>query len=173
MIGTQVQQFKILEKIGEGGMGEVYLAEDTRLERKVALKFLPPHYSQDPDFKARFEHEAKAAAALNLTAEHLSELGLIDAIIAEPLGGAHKDFEQTAEALKTNLDEFLAELSKLKLDKLLDERFKRYRSVGSYRDLGAPREEPSLENSSEEESVSEDSASGDSGPPPATETVDE
>ena len=65
MIGTQVQQFKILEKIGEGGMGEVYLAEDTRLERKVALKFLPPHYSQDPDFKARFEHEAKAAAALN------------------------------------------------------------------------------------------------------------
>jgi serine/threonine protein kinase/tetratricopeptide (TPR) repeat protein len=65
MIGTQVHQFKILEKIGEGGMGEVYLAQDTRLERKVALKFLPPNYSADPDFKARFEHEAKATAALN------------------------------------------------------------------------------------------------------------
>jgi serine/threonine protein kinase/TolA-binding protein len=65
MIGQQVNQFKILEKIGSGGMGEVYLAEDTRLDRKVALKFLPPHYSQDPDFKARFEHEAKATAALN------------------------------------------------------------------------------------------------------------
>jgi len=65
MIGIQIHQFKILEKIGEGGMGEVYLASDTRLERKVALKFLPPNYSADPDFKARFEHEAKATAALN------------------------------------------------------------------------------------------------------------
>ena len=65
MIGQQIHQFKILEKLGQGGMGEVYLAEDTRLDRKVALKFLPEHYSADPDFKARFEHEAKATAALN------------------------------------------------------------------------------------------------------------
>jgi len=65
MIGRQVHQFKITEKLGAGGMGEVYIAEDTRLRRRVALKFLPPHYSADPDFKARFEHEATAAAALN------------------------------------------------------------------------------------------------------------
>jgi serine/threonine protein kinase len=65
MIGQQINQFKILEKLGSGGMGEVYLAEDTKLDRKVALKFLPAHYSSDPDFKARFEHEAKATAALN------------------------------------------------------------------------------------------------------------
>jgi TolB-like protein/Tfp pilus assembly protein PilF/predicted Ser/Thr protein kinase len=65
MIGTQVLQFRILEKLGEGGMGEVFLAEDTRLKRRVALKFLPPHFSRDPEFKARFEHEAIAAAALN------------------------------------------------------------------------------------------------------------
>jgi eukaryotic-like serine/threonine-protein kinase len=65
MKGTQVHQFKILDKIGEGGMGEVYEALDTRLERRVALKFLPPTYSKDPEFKSRFEHEAKAAAALN------------------------------------------------------------------------------------------------------------
>jgi len=65
MIGQQINQFRITEKIGQGGMGEVYLAEDTRLHRNVALKFLPPHYSKDPEFKARFEHEARAAAALN------------------------------------------------------------------------------------------------------------
>ena len=63
MIGQQISQFKVLDKIGEGGMGEVYLAEDARLHRKVALKFLPPHYSEDPEFKSRFEHEARAAAA--------------------------------------------------------------------------------------------------------------
>jgi serine/threonine protein kinase/predicted Zn-dependent protease len=65
MIGQQVQQFKIIEKLGAGGMGEVYLAHDTQLDRKVALKFLPPHIAADADLKARFLHEAKAAAALN------------------------------------------------------------------------------------------------------------
>ncbi|HSG80663.1 MAG TPA: serine/threonine-protein kinase, partial [Gemmatimonadota bacterium] len=65
MIGQQIHQFKITEKLGAGGMGEVFIAEDTRLHRKVALKFLPPHYSGDPEFKARFQHEAIAAASLN------------------------------------------------------------------------------------------------------------
>lgn len=65
MIGELIQQYKILEKLGAGGMGEVYLALDTKLDRKVALKFLPPRISSDPEFKSRFEHEAKATAALN------------------------------------------------------------------------------------------------------------
>ncbi|MFQ5606609.1 MAG: protein kinase, partial [Candidatus Zixiibacteriota bacterium] len=65
MIGQSITHYKILEKLGSGGMGEVYLAEDTRLERKVALKFLPPDYSDDAEFKSRFQHEAKATAALN------------------------------------------------------------------------------------------------------------
>ena len=60
MIGTRIGQFRVLEKLGEGGMGEVFIAEDTRLKRRVALKFLPPHYSKDEEFKARFEHEATA-----------------------------------------------------------------------------------------------------------------
>ncbi len=65
MIGRTVSHYRILKKIGSGGMGDVFLAEDTKLERKVALKFLPPELSMDPDAKARFVHEAKAAAALN------------------------------------------------------------------------------------------------------------
>ncbi|MCH9024564.1 MAG: serine/threonine protein kinase [candidate division Zixibacteria bacterium] len=60
-----VQHYRIIEKIGAGGMGEVYLAEDTSLHRKVALKFLPTRYSADADFKARFVREAEAMAKLN------------------------------------------------------------------------------------------------------------
>lgn len=63
--GTMVSHYRIIEKIGVGGMGEVYLAEDTQLNRKVALKFLPPHLCQDEDCRSRFKREARAAAKLN------------------------------------------------------------------------------------------------------------
>jgi serine/threonine protein kinase/tetratricopeptide (TPR) repeat protein len=60
-----VGHYRIIEKIGAGGMGEVYLAEDTELNRKVALKFLSPHLCQDADCQTRFKREAQAAAKLN------------------------------------------------------------------------------------------------------------
>ena len=63
--GTMVSHYRIVEKIGAGGMGEVYLAEDTELDRKVALKFLPPHLCQDEDCRKRFKREAQAAAKLS------------------------------------------------------------------------------------------------------------
>jgi tetratricopeptide (TPR) repeat protein/tRNA A-37 threonylcarbamoyl transferase component Bud32 len=64
MIGTTVTHYKILEKIGEGGMGEVYLAEDTKLKRQVSLKFLSEELTRDEDRKQRFIQEARAAAAI-------------------------------------------------------------------------------------------------------------
>ena len=63
--GTMVGHYRIIEKIGAGGMGEVYLAEDTKLHRKVALKFLPFQHVANSDFKARFVREAEAMAKLN------------------------------------------------------------------------------------------------------------
>ncbi|MFH1374138.1 MAG: protein kinase [bacterium] len=63
--GTKVGHYRIISKIGAGGMGEVYLAEDTKLNRNVALKFLPPHLCQDEDCRRRFKREAQAAAKLD------------------------------------------------------------------------------------------------------------
>src|SRR2546429_9143274 len=63
--GIRLGRYEIRSKIGEGGMGEVYLAEDTRLHRKVALKILPVEVAANQDRMRRFEQEAQAAAALN------------------------------------------------------------------------------------------------------------
>ncbi|HJW09410.1 MAG TPA: protein kinase, partial [Holophagaceae bacterium] len=63
--GTRLGTYEILAQIGAGGMGEVYRAKDTRLDRMVAVKLLPPHLQESADALVRFEREAKAVAALN------------------------------------------------------------------------------------------------------------
>src|SRR5262252_9653632 len=80
--GTKLGRYEIRSKIGEGGMGQVYLAEDTRLHRKVALKILPAELASNRDRMRRFEQEATAAAALNHpNIAHIYEIG--------EAGGAH------------------------------------------------------------------------------------
>src|SRR2546429_3079562 len=77
--GTKLGRYEIRSKIGAGGMGEVYLAQDTKLDRKVALKILPAHLATNQDRMARFVREAKAAAALNHpNIAHVYEIDEID-----------------------------------------------------------------------------------------------
>src|SRR6266403_4795714 len=74
--GSTLSHYRVVSKIGEGGMGEVYLAEDPRLHRKVALKILPSEMAANQDRMRRFIQEAQAAAALNHpNIAHIYEIG--------------------------------------------------------------------------------------------------
>src|SRR5215470_960290 len=90
-IGAQLNHYEIISPLGAGGMGEVYLARDTRLERKVALKLLPDEFTRDIDRVRRFIQEAKAASSLNhpniITVHEIGEADGLQFIATEFIDG--------------------------------------------------------------------------------------
>src|SRR5262249_32187508 len=90
-IGAHLNHYEIITPLGAGGMGEVYLARDTRLERKVALKLLPAEFTRDRDRVRRFIQEAKAASSLNhpniITVHEIGEADGLQFIAAEFIDG--------------------------------------------------------------------------------------
>ena len=90
-VGTQLGPYEILSPLGAGGMGEVYKARDTRLDRTVAIKVLPEHVAADPDLKKRFEREARTVAALNhphiCTLHDIGSQDGVDFLVMEYLEG--------------------------------------------------------------------------------------
>lgn len=125
--------------IGEGGSGgalAIGLADRVLMLENAVYSVISAEGAAAILWKDK-DSAKDAANALNLTAEHLFKLGLIDAIIPEPPGGAHKDFDQIIETLKTSLIKHLDELRSIDPDRLIESRFERYRSIGSYRELDA------------------------------------
>ena len=109
MIGKTISHYKILEKLGEGGMGVVYKAQDTKLKRTVALKFLPGELLCDSEAKARFIHEAQAASALNhpniTTIYEIDEVDQQCFISMEYIEG--QSIKELVEAHRLSLEEIL------------------------------------------------------------------
>ena len=90
-VGSRLGHYDVTALIGEFGMGQVYQATDTRLDRTVAIKVLPEHVAADPDLKQRFEREARTVAALNhphiCTLYDIGREGEIDFLVMEYLDG--------------------------------------------------------------------------------------
>jgi len=109
MIGRTISHYKVLEKLGEGGMGVVYKAQDTKLDRVVALKFLPEHLLYDPTAKARFIQEAKGASAINhpniTTVYEIDEAGGKSFIAMEFIDG--KPLRELIEKNKLAIDKVI------------------------------------------------------------------
>ena len=107
---SNISHYRIVSKLGAGGMGEVYLAEDTKLDRQVALKILPPEVADDKDRMDRFVREAKSASSLNqpniITIYEIGETEGMHFIATEYIEGEtlHTQLKQSPLELRAALD---------------------------------------------------------------------
>jgi hypothetical protein len=109
MVGETIGPYEVLSELGSGGMGTVYLAQDARLQRKIALKLLPPQFTNDKDRLRRFQQEARSASALNhpniLTVHEIEQKGELHYIATEFVDGV--TLRQHLSNREMNLDEVL------------------------------------------------------------------
>ena len=118
--------------IGEGGSGGalgIGIADRVLMMENAYYSVISPEGCAAILWKHR-EHAPEAAQALKLSAQDLTGLGIVDGIVPEPLGGAHHDHEAAAAALKTAVSQALAELMTIPVDRLLDERYNKFRNMG-------------------------------------------
>ncbi|MEZ5385960.1 MAG: acetyl-CoA carboxylase carboxyltransferase subunit alpha [Prosthecobacter sp.] len=120
--------------IGEGGSGGalgIGIADRVLMMENAYYSVISPEGCAAILWKHR-EHAPEAASALKLSAQDLSQLGIIDGLIPEPLGGAHNDPEAAAESLKKSILEAIAELVKIPTTELLEKRYLKFRALGQY-----------------------------------------
>jgi acetyl-CoA carboxylase carboxyl transferase subunit alpha len=123
--------------IGEGGSGgavAIGVADRVLMLENAIYSVISPEGAAAILWKEK-ERVKEAAAALKLTAPRLLDLGVIDEVVPEPPGGAHKDLQETASALKTSLLRHLETLLEEPIEEILAARYQRYRSIGRYRTL--------------------------------------
>lgn len=123
--------------IGEGGSGGalgIGVADRVLLMENAYYSVISPEGCAAILWKHR-QHAPEAAAALKLSAQDLQQLGIIDGVIPEPLGGAHNDHATAAAALKSSVLEHLAQLEGLSVDALLDQRYQKFRAYGQFTEV--------------------------------------
>jgi acetyl-CoA carboxylase carboxyl transferase subunit alpha len=132
MFGLKVPIMVVV--IGEGGSGGalgIGIGDKIALLENSYYSVITPEGCAAILWKDR-SYSAKAANALKLTAKDLCELGIVDEIIPEPIGGAHRDWDATAQILKNSLKKNLKDLSSIPVEKLLEKRYAKYRKIGIF-----------------------------------------
>ncbi|MBI5574438.1 MAG: acetyl-CoA carboxylase carboxyltransferase subunit alpha [Elusimicrobia bacterium] len=123
--------------IGEGGSGgalAISVGDRILMLENAIYSIISPEGCSAILFKEKAtEKIPEVAESLKLTAQDLKKFGIIDEIIKEPLGGCHRNIEETAKIVSTSIKKHLSELKKLSIEKLLEERYKKYRKIGEYK----------------------------------------
>ena len=123
--------------IGEGGSGGalgIGVGDRIAVMQHAYYSVISPEGCAGILWKSH-EHAPKAAAALRFTSDNLKRLGVVDDVLDEPLGGAHRNYDQMADSLKHNLIENIESLESVSIDKLLDQRYNKLMSFGQYREV--------------------------------------